>query len=61
LDKEKITYLWIDIDKDKNAERIVLDKNRGMRSVPTLIFPDGSFMVEPSEWQLARKLNELVR
>ncbi len=59
LDGNKITYRWIDIDLDQAAEKIVLEKNRGMRSVPTIIFPDGSLLVEPSEYQLARKLEEM--
>jgi mycoredoxin len=30
--------------------------NRGNRSVPTLIFPDGTTLVEPSMLELARRL-----
>ncbi len=30
--------------------------NRGNRSVPTLIFPDGSMLVEPSTPELAQRL-----
>jgi mycoredoxin len=31
--------------------------NKGMRSVPTILFQDGSTLVEPSNTQLAQKLN----
>jgi len=31
--------------------------NNGNRSVPTIIFPDGAKLVEPSEAQLAAKFN----
>lgn len=30
--------------------------NHGRRSVPTIVFPDGSILVEPSDTQLADKL-----
>jgi mycoredoxin len=57
LDQHQVVYTWIDIDRDKEAERKVVEINHGMRSVPTMIFPDGSLLVEPSNTQLARKLS----
>ena len=57
LEKNNITYQWINIDKDKTAEQFVLKTNRGMRSVPTLVFSDGSILVEPSTVELANKLS----
>lgn len=56
LEKCGITFTWIDIDHDKDAERFVIETNHGNRSVPTIIFPDGSIMVEPSNLQLKEKL-----
>lgn len=56
LDYHKIPYHWIDIDQDKEAERFVLETNRGMRSVPTLVFGDSTILVEPSNRQVAEKL-----
>jgi glutaredoxin-like protein len=56
LDYHKIPYEWIDIDQDKEAEQFVLKTNRGMRSVPTILFPDGSVLVEPSNTKVAQKL-----
>ena len=38
------------------AEKFVLEVNQGMRSVPTIIFPDGSILVEPSNHEIAEKL-----
>jgi glutaredoxin len=56
LDKQRVAYVNVDIDQ--NAEgRVVVEKlNRGNRSVPTIVFPDGSSLVEPSNAQLAQKL-----
>jgi glutaredoxin-like protein len=56
LDQNNIPYKWIDIDKDPQARKFVESVNNGYRSVPTLIFPDGSKLVEPSAGQLAAKL-----
>jgi mycoredoxin len=56
LDRHKIPYEWINIDKDPQGEQFVLTTNRGMRSVPTIVFPDGSILVEPSDTELAAKL-----
>lgn len=57
LDLNKIIYKWIDIDKDMEARKLVESINNGMRSVPTIIFPDGSTLTEPSNSELAKKLN----
>jgi mycoredoxin len=46
----------LNIDKDPEARKAVEQMNRGMRSVPTLVFPDGSILVEPSTYQLQQKL-----
>ena len=57
FDKNKIPYTFINIDKDKQGEQFVLDANDGLRSVPTIIFNDGSILVEPSTSELTNKLN----
>jgi mycoredoxin len=51
-----IPYEWIDPDKESDAEQFVLRVNHGLRSVPTIVFPDGSILVEPSMADLIRKL-----
>jgi glutaredoxin-like protein len=56
LDEHHVAYRWIDIDRDRDAEAPVVKVNRGNRSVPTLIFPDGSVLVEPSNTELAQRL-----
>ncbi len=57
FDKNKIPYTFINIDKDKQGEQFVLDANDGLRSVPTIVFNDGSILVEPSTSELTNKLN----
>jgi mycoredoxin len=31
--------------------------NKGFKSVPTIVFPDGTVLVEPSNAELEKKLN----
>jgi glutaredoxin-like protein len=57
LQNHQIDYEWINIDQDREAEAYVREVNHGNRSVPTIVFPDGSILVEPSNLQLAKKLN----
>ena len=56
FDMNNIPYVWIDIDQDPEARKYVESVNRGYRSVPTIVFPDGSILVEPSSAELSRKL-----
>jgi len=56
LDEHRVAYRWVDIDQDREADGLVRKVNRGNRSVPTLVFPDGSLLVEPSTLELAQRL-----
>lgn len=57
MDRFKVSYEWVDVDKDKAAEELVKSLNNGFRSIPTILFPDGSKLVEPS----TKKLEDHVR
>lgn len=59
LDSRKIAYNYRDIEQDAEACAIVEQMNQGMRSVPTIVFPDGTHLVEPATSQLAEKLTSL--
>lgn len=52
----KIEYEWIDIDENPEAAKFVESVNRGYRSVPTIVFPDGTILTEPSSAELMAKL-----
>ena len=56
FDKNNINYKWVDIDSDETGEEFVLITNKGMRSVPVILFNDGSIFVEPSNYELKRIL-----
>jgi thioredoxin reductase (NADPH) len=54
--EQRIQYQYIDIEKEPTAMLLVEQINQGKRIIPTIIFPDGSLLVEPSNAQLAAKL-----
>lgn len=56
LKEYAIPFTYINIDQDKTAEQFVVKTNRGMRSVPTIVFPDGTILVEPTNAQLIQQL-----
>jgi mycoredoxin len=55
LDAHGVSYEIINIETDEDAAAIVQRINGGNRSVPTIIFPDGSILVEPGPRELAAK------
>jgi mycoredoxin len=57
LKANKIPITLINIDRDPQARQEVMALNRGFASVPTLIFPDGSQLTEPSLGEIGAKLN----
>ncbi len=53
--EQRIPYVNVDIEQDAGAMAFVEQVNQGKRIIPTLVFPDGSILVEPSDAQLADK------
>ena len=56
LGEHRVEYDWIDIDQDADGLRFVEELQNGGRTIPTVIFPDGSHLLEPSNEELAVKL-----
>ncbi|MCI0521672.1 MAG: FAD-dependent oxidoreductase [Chloroflexi bacterium] len=56
LGEQFVPFKWVDIEQDKTGEEYVLRLNRGKRIIPTITFSDGSWLVEPSNAELAQKL-----
>lgn len=52
LDEAGIPYRTIDIDDDEDAAQIVMDHNRGYRSVPTIFVGGEHVLTEPSAPEL---------
>ena len=48
MQREGIEYAEVDIERDPAAAELVMQANGGNRTVPTLLFPDGSALTNPS-------------
>ena len=59
LQKTGVPFEYINIHHNTEAAARVRSINNGNESVPTLVFPDGSTLTEPSAWVLRRKLTDL--
>jgi thioredoxin reductase (NADPH) len=56
LGEQRVRYDWIDVDLDEAALRYIEELQQGRRTIPTIVFPDGSYLLEPSNDELAGKL-----
>lgn len=59
MESLNVPYEYINIDGDEAAAAEVVRLNQGSRSIPTILFPDGSVLVEPSNSVLTQKLVDL--
>lgn len=59
--EQRIQYHYVDIDNDRESMAFVEKTNNGSRRIPTIVFPDGTILVEPSNAQLAEKLGMQTR
>lgn len=59
--EQRVPYQNIDIEHDSAAMAFVEQINKGKRIIPTIVFPDGDILVEPSNAQLAAKLGLQTR
>jgi mycoredoxin len=50
----------VDIEQDEAAAEFVMSVNGGNQTVPTVLFPDGSVMVNPSATQVQQHLAVVV-
>ena len=58
LDSQSVAYEYINVDGDDDAQNYVKQVNDNRLIIPTIVFPDGSVLVEPSNAELARKLRD---
>ena len=59
LDSNSVAYNYIDVETDTSASEKVIEINGGMRSIPVILFPDGTHLTEPSDIALKEKLDAL--
>jgi len=56
LGEQRIHYDYINIEEDAKGQAYVQKVQNGGLSIPTIVFGDGSILIEPSNAQLAAKL-----
>jgi mycoredoxin len=57
LDREGIGYIVVDIEQDRTAATYVTSVNGGNRTVPTVQFPDGTALTNPTLAEIKDQLN----
>jgi len=53
----EIPHLRVGLEGNLEATEFVMQVNDGARSVPTIVFPDGSILVEPGWEELKAKFS----
>ncbi|WP_290062204.1 glutaredoxin domain-containing protein [Amycolatopsis solani] len=56
LDGLGIEYSYVDVEADAAAEARVRELQNGARRIPTIVWADGTFLVEPSDDELSARL-----
>jgi mycoredoxin len=59
MQREGIGFAEVDIERDPAAADVVMQANGGNRTVPTLVFADGSALTNPSIDQVRSQLAQL--
>ncbi|MEY3686126.1 MAG: hypothetical protein RJB00_1076 [Actinomycetota bacterium] len=59
LDSLQVRYEIIDVESVPGASEKVIEINGGKRSIPVILFPDGTHLTEPSDIDLKAKLEAL--
>ncbi len=59
MDELNVEYTMIDTDADVTAADKVIEINGGAKSIPVIVFSDGTHLTEPSDNDLKAKLASL--
>jgi mycoredoxin len=59
LDELGVEYTIVDVDSDLAAADKVIEINGGAKSIPVIVFSDGTHLTEPSDIDLKAKLQAL--
>jgi mycoredoxin len=60
LARDGIVMVEIDIERDEAAAEFVMSVNGGNQTVPTVVFPDGTALTNPSAAQVKTQLSALA-
>ena len=58
FETNNIPYMRVSLEGNAEGTEFVMQVNNGYRSVPTIVFPDGSVLVEPGWEELKAKFSD---
>ncbi len=61
LGEQRVAYEWINVDADPKGLAVVERLQNGGRTIPTVVFDDGTFLTEPTNEEVASKLGLQIR
>jgi thioredoxin reductase (NADPH) len=56
LARNRMPYRWLDIESDNDALQLIAQAGLTDRRLPVLLFPDGSYLVQPTDEAIAEKI-----
>ena len=57
MDGNNIIYDWTNVDEETQYKEYITELNDGEMRVPTIVFEDGSILVEPTNDELSEKFS----
>jgi len=60
LARDGIEMVEVDIERDATAAEFVMSVNGGNQTVPTVLFPDGTALTNPSAARVKAQLTDLA-
>lgn len=56
LARNQVPYQWLDVEKEAEARPLLQSVHAGQDQLPVVVFPDGSFLIHPTTFQVAEKV-----
>lgn len=56
LERHGVAFTYVDLEERPEEMQTVIARNGGMRSIPVIVFDDGSHLTEPTNDALATRL-----
>ena len=60
MEENNVAFTYIDVEQDLSAADKVVEINGGAKSIPVIVFEDGTHLTEPSDNDLKAKLEALA-
>jgi len=60
MEENNVVFDYIDVEADPSAADKVVEINGGAKSIPVIVFSDGTHLTEPSDNDLKAKLKALA-